>query len=187
MTKNYRLVKDQTGLLIVDVQERLFLVVDQRCEMKKKLQRLVRGFQILKRPIFATEQYPEGLGSTAAFLRNSLGEDQHYWSKCTFSCMGDPALRQEILKLPLTQWVIAGIEAHVCVLQTVRDLLNAQKQVVVVNDAIASRSIYDFSTAIAEMRDCGARISSMETVLFELLENSKTPGFKEILDVVKAP
>ena len=99
--------------------------------------------------------------------------------------MDDDLVKAELLLAPVSQWVLAGIEAHVCVLQTAKDLLEQGKQVVVLNDAISSRSIYDFSTAIAEMRDCGARISSTETVLFELLRDSKAAEFKEISQLIK--
>lgn len=86
---------------------------------------------------------------------------------------------------PTDQWVLIGIEAHVCVLQTAKDLIAEGKQVVVLNDAIGSRSIYDFSTAIAEMRDCGVRITSTETILFELLRNSQAAEFKAMSQLIK--
>jgi nicotinamidase-related amidase len=99
--------------------------------------------------------------------------------------LNDPELNKYLLALPVQQWVLIGIEAHVCVLQTAKDLLRENKQVVVLNDAISSRSIYDFATAIAEMRDCGVRISSAETILFELLKDSKAEEFKQISHLVK--
>ena len=149
------------------------------------IQKIIKGFQFLEIPIFVTEQYPKGLGSTYPTLKGLLGSHQHFFSKTTFSCLSDPSIKKEILESALSQWVVIGIEAHVCVLQTVRDLLLEGMQVVVPNDAMSSRSIYDFSTAIAEMRDMGARISSTETLLFELLKDSKAKEFKEISQLIK--
>ncbi len=180
-----RLDRNHAALLLIDTQEKLFPYVENSCHVMQGIQKIVRGFQTLKMPIFVSEQYPQGLGETVASLKGILGEDQRYMVKTAFSCLDDQAMKKEILDLPVTQWVVIGIEAHVCVLQTVRDLLQVGKQVVVLNDAIGSRSVYDFSTAIAELRDFGARISSTETILFELLRDSKAAEFKEISQLIK--
>lgn len=185
MNRNYTLLKETTGLLLIDAQEKLFYQVESSCEVVGTLFKVISGFQIMHLPIMVTEQYPQGLGATIAPLKNLLGSNQKYLSKTTFSCLGDPQIRQAILALPITQWVLCGLEAHVCVLQTAKELLAEGKQVVVLNDAITSRSVYDFSTAIAEMRDCGARISSTETVLFELLRDSKAVEFKQLSQLFK--
>jgi isochorismate hydrolase len=149
------------------------------------MQKAIRGLQILHLPIYVTEQYPQGLGYTVATLKGILGKEQRYLTKTAFSCFDDEKVKNELLNAPVSQWIVLGIEAHVCVLQTAKDLLAHDKQVVVLNDAISSRSIYDFSTAIAEMRDIGVRISSTETVLFELLRHSQATEFKEISQLIK--
>lgn len=181
----FTLLVDQTALLIVDMQEKIFASVDRGSDVLHTLYKLVQGFQILNLPILQTEQYPEGLGPTLPLLQSLLGQSYHPWVKSTFSCMDDPQFFNCVISLPYQQWVVVGIEAHICVLQSVKGLLKAGKQVTVLNDAITSRSIYDFSTAIAEMRDAGARISSAETVLFELLKDSKHPQFKSISNLIK--
>jgi nicotinamidase-related amidase len=175
----------QTALLIVDMQEKIFATVDRGPEVLNTLCKLVKGFQILGLPIFLSEQYPQGLGPTVDPLKTQLGSAYHPWMKSTFSCVDDPPFFNCMISLPYQQWVVVGIEAHICVLQTVKGLLNAGKQVAVPNDAITSRSIYDFSTAIAEMRDTGARITCAETLLFELLRDSKHPKFKSISNLIK--
>lgn len=180
--RNFCLTKEKAGLLIIDVQERLFDHVERSCEMMHAILKMARGAKILKMPIIASEQYPQGLGATIPQIKSCLGPEQTYPSKTLFSAA--PLTEQ----LNREQWILTGIEAHVCVLQTAKDLLNAGKEVVVLNDAISSRSIYDFSTAIAEMRDLsdlGIRISSVETVLFELLRDANVPEFKEISKLVK--
>lgn len=183
----FTLDRQKCGLLIIDVQDKLFPKVENTCGVLLSLQKIIKGMQILKCPILVSEQYPEALGSTVATLKACLDDDQIYLNKTCFSCLQNSSMKAEILNSNLDQWVLGGIEAHVCVLQTARDLVQAGKQVVVLNDAISSRSIFDYSTAIAEMRDMGfnLRISSVEIVLFELMKDSKIPEFKEISRLIK--
>lgn len=181
----YRLTPKDTGLLVVDVQEKLIKLVDRSAEVLHNVQKVIKGFQILKIPIVVTEQYPEGLGQTVPALKSYLSEQQSYLPKTTFSCLGNATIRNEMLAIPVENWVLIGIEAHICVLQSAKDLIKAGKNVIVLNDAITSRFIFDFSTAIAEMRDLGARITSSETIFFELLEDSKNPQFKAISQLIK--
>jgi nicotinamidase-related amidase len=132
-----------------------------------------------------TEQYPKGLEGTVKPLKELLPPDQTYFSKTVFSSWADDTIRRHIESLSKKQWILIGIEAHVCVQQTAMDMLEAGFEVVVVNDAISSRSIYDFSTGIADMRDQGVRISSAEAVLFEIIKDSKHPQFKEFSKLIK--
>ena len=185
MLQNYRLQRDQVGLLVIDVQEKLYRLVDRPHETLAKMQQTIKGFQILNLPIVVTEQYPQGLGHTIEGLKSLLTEEDIMPSKTCFSCLGDSSIHDHIVNMPISQWILIGIEAHVCVFQTAKDLLEEGKQVAVLNDAITSRSIYDYSTAIAEMRDIGVRISSAETVLFELVRDAKAPEFKQISELVK--
>ncbi len=182
---NCTLSRHQTALLIVDMQEKNFATVERHVEVLQVIIKMIRGFEILNLPIFISEQYPQGLGSTIKPLQEVLKANYRPWIKSTFSCMDDPDIAQHIAKLSFQQWILVGMEAHICVLQTSKGLLKIGRQVIILNDAIASRSIYDFSTAIAEMRDEGVRISSAETVLFELLRDSRAPEFKQINQLVK--
>lgn len=176
----------QTVLLIIDVQEKIFPEVDRGVEVLNTISKVIKGFQILKIPIVLSEQYPRGLDPTLKHIRGLLGDDYHPMEKVTFSCLDDPHIFEFVKKHPYQQFVVVGIEAHICVLQTVKHLLKEGKEVAVLNDGITSRSIYDFSTSIAEMRDAGARITSAETVLFELVKNSEHPQFKAISDLIKS-
>lgn len=183
--KNYTLSQRDTGLLVVDVQEKLFARIERSQEILQQMQKMIKGALIFEIPILVTEQYPQGLGQTVPGLKSVLGENQAYMEKTSFSCMGDLSIRDCILGIQVDNWIVIGIEAHVCILQTVKELLDAEKQVVVLNDAISSRSIFDFSSAIAELRDIGARISTTETILFELLQDAKSKQFKRISQIVK--
>lgn len=177
---------DDSALLIVDVQEKLFPLVERPCEVLEHSLKLIQGCKLLDLPIVISEQYPKGLGNTIPAIKDVAGPNAKTYSKTTFSCLNDPIFEKGILDLPKSQWIVIGIEAHVCILQTVRSLLKANKEVIIANDAISSRSIYDFSTAIAELREMGARISSTETILFELLQDSKHPQFKAFSALIKS-
>lgn len=175
--KSFRLDPNKSALLIVDVQVKLFPLVERPCEMMEKQVLLVKGCKLAHVPVYATEQYTKGLGETIDSLKSLIDSKNILPEKTSFSGAS---------RLPdYKQWIIAGIETHVCVQQTVFDLIQAGKEVVVVNDATSSRSIYDFATAIAEMRDFGARVSSTESVIFELLQDSKHPNFKSFSQLIK--
>lgn len=184
--KNKKLEKSTTALLIIDIQDRLFPHIERSSEMMHAVKMIVNGFKILNLPIFVSEQAPEKMGKTLLELRHSVPEEMFcFFSKTTFSCLGNEHFRQILDQGVVNQWVLVGIETHICVLQTARDIIRLNQDVVVLNDATSSRSIYDYSTAIAEMRDCGARVSSVETVLFELLSDSSSPEFKQISRLIK--
>lgn len=173
-------------LLVVDVQEKLFPLIENPCEVLQKMLLLIKGARVLHVPILVSEQYPKGLGGTIEAITQTVGQEAEYFSKTTFSCLKDKAIHERFKELPYKQCILMGIEAHVCILQTARSLIQEGIEVIVANDAISSRSIYDFSTAIAELRDLGARISSTETILFELLVDSSKPEFKAISALIKS-
>lgn len=181
-----KLNKETSALLIVDVQEKLFPLVEHPCEMLEKMLLLINGCKLFHLPTVVSEQYPKGLGSTIEALKKTVPQEAAYFSKTTFACSGDPVLQKAIGNLGRKQWIVAGIEAHVCILQTVRGLLEAGFEVVVANDAISSRSIYDFSTAIAELKEWGVRVTSVETILFELMEDASKPEFKALSALIKS-
>lgn len=183
---SFQLDKATSTLLIVDMQEKVFSVVDHAPELLAALIKLIQGIQILQVPIHISEQYPQGLGETIWPIKNLLGGQYQPWIKTTFSCLDDRAFANFVHSSPAQQWIVVGIEAHICVLQTAKALVKLGKEVTVLNDAISSQSIFDFSTAIAEMRDEKIRISCIETILFELLKDSRAPEFKAISQLIKS-
>lgn len=173
-----------SGLWIIDVQEKLYPKIDRSCEILESICFFLEVAKVLELPIVVTEQYPKGLGKTVRPILERLPSGQQIWSKTTFSGYLDPTIRRSVA--PLSEsWILVGIEAHICVLQTAKDLLADGKQVIVLNDAISSRSLFDFSTAIAEMKEAGARISSSETMVYEMVKDAASPKFKKILPLVK--
>ncbi|MFZ0565658.1 MAG: isochorismatase family protein [Chlamydiales bacterium] len=178
--------KESTGLWVIDVQEQLFDKVDRSSEILEKICFVVEAASVLDLPIIVTEQYPKGLGKTVKPIRKRLSKKQPIYSKTTFSGLGDPMIRQEAEGLLVDTWILVGIEAHICVLQTAKDLLAAGKQIVVLNDAISARSVCDVSMAVGELRDIGGRISSSETVIYELIQDASSTDFQKILPLIKA-
>ena len=177
--------KEQATLLIVDSQEKLFPHVERPREVSQSIQMIVKGFQALDLPIVVIEQNPKSLGSTICPVNKLLPTDTPRYKKMTFSALGDSEVRKYIDNNPSRQWVVVGLEAHIGVRATVMDLCIADEVATVPNDAISSRSIYDYSTAIAEMRSMGASITSVESILFELLGSAEHPAFPAIRDLVK--
>jgi nicotinamidase-related amidase len=176
----------KAGLLVVDVQEKLFPLVEHPCEMLDHLQKLIKGCKIFELPTIISEQYPKGLGSTIGAVKELAGNEAVFHEKTTFACSKDNALKDAIHATKRKQWIVAGIEAHVCILQTVRSLMEEGLQVFVAIDAISSRAAYDCSVAISEMRDLGARISTSETLLFEMMGDSKKPQFRALSALIKS-
>lgn len=180
-----KLLKPQsTSLLIIDIQERILPVINNYQRVVDKTIILIKGFKELSLPIFYTEQYPKGLGPTVRPITDELGDLQPI-DKMSFSCAGAGNLFEELQNENLSQIVVCGIEAHVCVQQTVLDLIENGFQVNLAADATSSRSEIDYNIAIERMRYHKAEITTAESVLFELLNVCGTPQFKEISKIVK--
>ncbi|MCX6394820.1 MAG: isochorismatase family protein [Solirubrobacterales bacterium] len=175
-----RVEAESTALILVDFQERFAGAVKGFDAAVSRASVLASMAQILEIKIVVTEQYPQGLGVTVSTLRAALGEYTPL-EKTVF-----PATRAEGFDLGgATAAIVAGVEAHVCVAQTVLDLLDAEIQVHVVADAVASRSNSEKDAALARLRDEGAVITMTEAVLFELTGGSSHPRFKELQGLVK--
>ncbi len=175
---------DRSALLVIDVQARLLPAVHERQRVIDNVRRLTAGAQIFDVPILVSEQYPKGLGPTAAALE-PLPDAALRCEKTAFSCVRDAAWREAWGALDRPQAVVVGIEAHVCVLQTAIDLLGRASQVFVVADAISSRTPQNHRLALDRMRQDGARIVSAEMVLFEWAERAATDRFRRISELVK--
>ena len=171
-------------LLVIDVQEKLFRVMYQKEQLADKLQRLIKGIQVLDVPILVTEQYPQGLGPTIPEIAQLMADVKPY-PKVNFSCCGDGAFLQAFKLLRRKQVLIAGIESHVCVYQTATDLIAAGYEVYVVSDAVSSRTEQNKDTGIKMMLQLGAKLTGTGAALFELLKVAKGDNFKAINQIVK--
>jgi nicotinamidase-related amidase len=163
-------------LLLIDLQERLMPVIADHETVVARAVRLAEAASLLDVPVRATEQHPKGLGSTVPPL---VGYPQAVMAKTAFSAAGDPGFA-ELLPAASGQIVVAGAEAHVCVLQTVLDLMAAGRRVALAADAVGSRDPADKAAAIERARQHGAEIVTSEMVLFEWLRDARHPRFREV-------
>lgn len=178
------LTTDKTALLIIDMQEKIIRVINEYQIVVENTIKLIKGFKALGIPIYYTEQYPKGLGPTILSIQKELNGNEAI-QKLSFSCSGAGDLFSELKKKGISQVVVCGIESHVCVQQTVLDLLANNFQVNLTADAVSSRRIKDYEISLSRMRQYGADITTTEAILFELLNVCGTDVFKEISNIVK--
>lgn len=174
---------NNSQLLLIDVQEKLAPIVSDPQRVLRNVSIFIRAAALHKVPIIASEQYPKGLGHTVPeigeFLPDAPGE------KTEFSCLANPALRDRILASGRDVVLIAGIEAHVCVLQSAFDLLEAGKAVYAVADAMGSRTMQSYNLGLERMRAAGAVIVTTEMVVFEFLRDAKADAFRELSRLIR--
>jgi len=183
--EKFFLDKDQAVLVIIDVQEKLCRAMDE-----KVLERLTGNINVLQEaavemgiPVVVTEQYVKGLGETLAPIREKLAEPA--LEKMTFSCCGDSAFLDKMRGLKRPQVIVVGMETHVCVLQTVLELLDAGYHVHLVRDAVMSRRKDNWFVGLEGAKAAGAVITSTEAALFQLLRVAGTDAFKKLSKLVK--
>jgi isochorismate hydrolase len=177
-----RLRADRSSLLVIDLQQKLCPAISSADAVVHQIMRLVQATRLLEIPSSATVQYPKGLGSLVGPLSEAF---PHPEEKLNFSAA--------VCRRALDQWsgqgrdqiVIVGIETHVCIMQTVLDLIAEGLRPFVVANAVAARNAVDHEIALLRMRDEGAVITTVEAVLFEWLESANHPQFKSISQIVK--
>jgi nicotinamidase-related amidase len=174
--------RDDTTLLVVDVQDKLLPFIQHRERVVWNIRRLIDGARFLGLEIAATEQYPQGLGPTTAVLAERLGEVP---SKLMFSCRECAQIFRGLAERGRPKILVAGIEAHVCVQQTVLDLLSEGFRVYLAVDAVGSRNEIDYQTALRRMDSAGATLTTTEAALFEWCEVAGSPEFKQISQLVR--
>lgn len=182
-----RLQRADAFLVVIDVQQKLMPVIHDREAVERNIDRLVRGSKVIDIPAILTEQYVHGLGPTVPNIRRAFEETSGYEpiEKSCFSGYGCAEFVMATRNLHRKQAIVAGVEAHVCVYQTVGDLLANGYDVTIIADAVASRTPANKEIAIRRMISDGARLSSTEMVLLELTVNSGTDEFREISRLVK--
>lgn len=174
------------ALLVVDVQERLFVAMDteRRDIMVRNIKTLATTARRLGVPTLVTEQYPRGLGHTLIELAAVL-DGATVFEKTHFSCCGEPGFLDRLRATGANEVIVTGMEAHVCVLLTALDLVRAGIPTTIVADAVCSRARANQETGLAEARQAGAVISSTETVAFRLLGRADTDVFREISKLLR--
>jgi nicotinamidase-related amidase len=174
---------ENSGLLIIDVQGTLAEKVHDSAALLNNLSILIQGAKLLSIPIVWVEQLPEKLGKTHSDIaQHLLGRA---FEKSTFSAWGNNEIRSEIENLNRRNWIVAGIECHVCVYQTVRDLLKMHYNVHLVGDGVSSRTLENKVIGQQAMQAAGAKLTSTEMVLFELQQKAEGDIFKQLIKLVK--
>jgi nicotinamidase-related amidase len=181
---NFILNREDAVLLIVDIQERLAVVMKDRDRVVRNCQHLIELAKMINIPVVVTEQYPKGLGRTVPELQSILPEYKPV-EKISFDCCCQPAFMDELKAHNKKTVILAGMETHICVLQTSLGLLRAGANVHVVEDAVCSRTAENWRTGIEFMRDAGAVVTCTETALFQLLKVAGTEEFKKISQRIK--
>jgi len=182
MTLPNRLTAQDGGLLIVDLQEKLLATLKFGPLVVANAERLIQAAQALRMPVWATEQYPKGLGPTAESVAGLVPERP---AKMGFSSCAAPGLLDQVRSQGVRHLTLAGIEAHVCVSQTALELLERGYQVQVPADAVGSRFSMDWQIALRRMERAGVVVSTTEAILFEWAETADRPEFKTISSLVK--
>jgi nicotinamidase-related amidase len=187
VTHPMAIAREQAAMVVIDVQERLFpaMDADHREEVMRNLKVLAAAARRLNVPVLVTEQYPKGLGHTLQELKEALPTGLEPIEKVAFSCWGVDTFRKRLTATGARQVILAGIEAHVCVLMSALDLLAAGHAVQVVADAVTSRTQANWRLAMAHLRQAGAVVTTTETVLFQLLRHADSDDFRELARLIR--
>jgi len=176
---------NNTILIVIDVQGKLAQLMYEKETMFTNLKRMIQGAQVLDLPILWTEQLPDKLGATTPEVADLLQPITEPIVKVSFSCLGCEPFVEQLAKLGRRQVLLTGMETHICVYQTARDLLAQGYEVQVVTDAVSSRLADNKALGLSRMQDAGATMTSVEMALFELLQRAEGEQFRTITRIVK--
>lgn len=176
--------KDNTGLIIVDIQGKLAHSVSNSDSLIENCQKLIKGVKALGLPIVWLEQNPEKLGETAEELRVLLDDGQPI-TKFSFDACEESLFTQAVQKSGKSSWLVCGIEAHICVFQTAISLKNQGNEVHFVSDCTSSREMANKELAVRRLIQGGVTITGLEMCLYELVKDCRTPEFREVLNLIR--
>jgi nicotinamidase-related amidase len=174
------LSRERVAILVIDLQDSYVGKLANEERVVHATQRLLQAAPVLGLPVLVTEQYPKGLGKTRAEIAEAAPPDAARFEKTTFSCLGAPGLREHLRSLGRDQILVCGIETHVCVSQTVHDLMIEGYQPHVVRDAITARFALEDETGYMKLLGSGAVAATTESALFEMLRDARAPEFKAV-------
>jgi nicotinamidase-related amidase len=174
----------ETAVVLIDVQERLLPAIHGSDRLLERCGVLVRVARALALPLVVTEQYPRGLGPTAAALREELS-GAPVLEKVSFNALADETIARHLRNLGRRTLVMAGVEAHICVLQTTLAALEEGYTVHVVREAVSSRRDEDAEVAVERIRQAGAVVTTLESVAFECLGSARSAAFKAVSGIIR--
>lgn len=182
MTK-YELNKEDALFLVIDIQEKLANVMDYKKKIVSNTKVLIEAGKLMDIPIIFTEQYPKGIGYTLEELKENLDNPEIY-EKNSFNAYLDD-IKKAVDGKKRKKIIIGGMETHICIMQTTRELIAAGYEVFIARDAVCSRTKENFINGLDQMRDMGATITNTEAIIFDLLKISGTPEFKTLSKMIK--
>lgn len=181
--EKFALKAEDTVLLIIDIQEKLTKVMKHKDQVVGNTNILISAAEEMNIPVVVTEQYPKGLGNTVPELEERLGKAKIF-EKVHFTAYIDE-VKAELKEIGRKKVIMAGMETHICVFQTARDLLNDDYEVFLVKDAVCSRTKENYLNGLSLMENMGTVITNTETVIFDLLKKAGTPEFKALSKLIK--
>lgn len=182
-----RILKEETALLVVDLQEKLMPVIGAGQEVISRAATLIAGIKEFSLPIVVLRQYPKGLGDTHPEVLVALGEHTPF-DKVAYSAMQDQEIINEMRALKargIKNVIVCGVESHICVLQSCIDLMADGFQAIMVADAVGSRNSYDKEVALLRAGQEGILLTTVESILFELCMTAKAEEFKAISKLIR--
>ncbi|SFJ76331.1 isochorismatase family protein [Methylophaga sulfidovorans] len=173
-------------LMVVDIQDRLLSAMpqEQQQQIQKTMQTLLAAADALALPVLVTEQYPKGLGHTVAGIQEALPANTPTFEKTHFSAWQVDAIADALKQSGYQQVFLSGMETHICVLQTALDLLKQGFEVFVIEEAVCSRDNKNYLNALTRLREAGAVITNIESLLFECIGDARHPQFKTISKLI---
>lgn len=179
------LSKDNTGLIVVDVQGKLATLVHESDQLIENVTKLVKGAKALNLPILWLEQNPERLGPTAEPIRVELETTHLPIAKYTFDGCKEERFKLAVENAKVDTWLVCGIESHICVYQTALSLRQSGYRVELVTDCVSSRTAANKALALAKLTANGVVLTGLEMCLYEMVEDCRAPEFKDILALIK--
>lgn len=183
--------REDSVLVVVDIQQRLARVMDRRDQIESATAKLVRTAALLGVPIIVTRQYPDGLGDLSPVIAQVLSEAEAAGArvvrvdKLAFDCFGQPAFASSVAALGRRQLILAGMETHICVVQTALSGLHAGLDAHVVADACCARSDASHALALGRLQSAGVTVTTAESVMYEWVGEAGTGEFRALLGIVK--
>jgi len=174
-----KITPENATALIIDLQEKIVPAISEPERLLERNRFLLDGLAVFDVPVVSTRQYPKGLGETLPEIADAM-KNATVFDKTTFSCLATDEIRAAFVADPRPNVILAGIEAHICVLQTALDLLELGKNVYWVADCVASRNPLDAQIAFERAVQAGVVPTTAESLLFELTQVAGTPQFKQI-------
>ena len=185
MTTVSKLSRERAALAVIDMQEAFRVVIPDFAEVASRIAKAVQGARLLEVPVIVTEQYPRGLKHTAEEILPHLPGESQAIEKLCFSSCGADGFHAQLAQRQIRQVIVCGIEAHICVTQTVLDLLATGTEVFLLVDCITSRKRESKDVALARLTQAGAIPSNLEMALFEMMRTADSPQFKAVQSLIK--